>query len=204
MNLCLCAFAKKSQKKKEETRRGRGRNKGQTLAQSHILSNAKRCFHQNLKGQLYSSKNVAFFPKMLFKFFWRTRNETSAWIPSQTSNFTKQNFFYLFILFFWKPWRPCGSIFSLIVVLHPVAAIPNTEVQIKATLNRGDPTISPEADGIKAAERLLQLTGVVVAQIPQKDWRADKIPQITTASSLLIRFMGRCRMWSGVVYMYIN
>lgn len=95
----LCVRKKKS-KKKEETRRGRGRKKGQTLAQSHILSNAKRCFHQNLKGQLYSSKNVAFFPKMLFKFFWRTRNETSAWIPSQTSNFTKQNFFiYLFIFF---------------------------------------------------------------------------------------------------------
>lgn len=45
------------------------------------------------------------------------------------------------------------------------------EVQIKATLNRGDPTISPEADGIKVDEKLLQLAGVgvVVAQILQRD-----------------------------------
>lgn len=144
---------------------------------------------------------LLFFPKCYSNFF--DGPEMKPLLESHHKPQTSQNRFFIFY-FFWKPRRPCGSIFSLIVVLHPMAAIPNTEVQIKATLNRGDPTISPEADGIKAAERLLQLTGVVVAQIPQKDWRADKIPQITTASSLLIRFMGRCWIWSIVVYMYIN
>lgn len=52
------------------------------------------------------------------------------------------------------------------MLLHPVADIPNTEVQIKATLNRSDLTISPEADGIKVAEKLLQLAGAADAQIP--------------------------------------
>lgn len=56
------------------------------------------------------------------------------------------------------------------MLLHPVAAIPNTEVQIKATLNRSDLTISPEADGIKATEKLLRLAVVVVAQIPPIDF----------------------------------
>lgn len=80
----------------------------------------------------------------------------------------------------------------MIVLLHPVAAIPNTEVQIKATLNCSDLTISPEADGIKATEKLFRLlAGVAAAQIPQKDFYADKMLQLATYPSLLIHFVGR-------------